>query len=88
MSEVCNFADDNTLYSSNNELEIVIRNLETDLNNVLDWFNINSLKTNPSNFQFMVLETKEKDSFVLNIGKTKLKAQLKLQYWELKLTNN
>ena len=35
LSEVCNFADDYTLYSSSKELEIVFRNLETDLNNVL-----------------------------------------------------
>ena len=85
MSEVCNFADDNTLYSSNNELEIVIRNLETDLNNVLDWFNINSLKTNPSNFQFMVLETKEKDSFVLNIGKNKIESSTEVTILGVKI---
>ena len=35
LSEICNFADDNTLYSSNKELELVFRNLESDLNNVL-----------------------------------------------------
>ena len=35
LSEVYNFADDYTLYSSSKELEIVFRNLETDLNNVL-----------------------------------------------------
>ena len=35
LSEVCNFADENTLYSSDKELEIVFRNLETDLSNVL-----------------------------------------------------
>ena len=40
MSEECNFADDNVLYSSNKELEIVFKNLETYLNNVLTWFNI------------------------------------------------
>ena len=50
LSEVCNFADDNTLYSSNKELELVFRNLESDLNNVLAWFNINSLKANPGKF--------------------------------------
>ena len=41
LSEVCNFTDDKTLYSCNKELEIVFRNLETDLSNVLAWFNIN-----------------------------------------------
>ena len=35
LSEVCNFADDYTSYSSSKESEIVFRNLETDLNNVL-----------------------------------------------------
>ena len=70
LSEVCNFANENTLYSSNKELEIVFRNLESDLN-VLAWFNINPLKTNPGKFQFMVLGTKEADPFVLYKGKNK-----------------
>ena len=74
LSEVCNFADDNTLYSSNKELELVFRNLESDLNNVLAWFNINSLKANPGKFQFMVLGTKEDDSFVLNTDKNKIES--------------
>ena len=93
LSEVCNFADANTLYSSNNtlyssnkELDIVFRNLESDLNNVLVWFNVNTLKASPGKFQFIVLGTND-DSFFLNIGKTKLNTQLKLHYWELKLTN-
>ena len=71
MSEVCNFADNNTLYSSNKELEMVFRNLETDLNNVLAWFNINLLKVNPGKFQFMILGKKE-NSFILIIGKNKI----------------
>ena len=37
-SEVCNFADDNTLYSCNKNLEHVFSNLKYDLRNVLDWF--------------------------------------------------
>ena len=36
------------LISSNKEL--VLRNLETDLNNILAWFNINSLKEDPGKF--------------------------------------
>ena len=61
LSEVCSFADVNTLYSSNKELEIVFRILESDLNNVLASFIINSLKANPGKFQLMVLEIKEDD---------------------------
>ena len=61
LSEVCNFANEDTLYSSTKELELVFRNLESDLNNFLTWFNINSLKAKPGKFQFMVLGTKEAD---------------------------
>ena len=78
MSKVCNFADDNTLYNSNKELEIVFRNLETDLNNVLAWFKINPLNANPAKFQFMVLGTKEDDSFFLNIGKSKIESSTEI----------
>ena len=88
MSEVCRFADDNTLYSSNKELGIVFRNLGSDLNNVLAWFNIYSLKANPDKFQFMVLRTKQGGSFVLNIGKNKIESSTKFTLLELKLTNN
>ena len=49
-SEVCNFADDNTLYSCNKNLKHVFSNLKYDLRNVLDWFKINSMKTNPGKF--------------------------------------
>ena len=41
-SEVCNFADDNTLYSCNKNLEHVFSDLKYDPRNVLDWFKINS----------------------------------------------
>ena len=49
-SEVCNFSDDNTLYSSNKDLDHIFNNLYYDLNNVLDWFKFNSLKANPDKF--------------------------------------
>ena len=72
LSELCNLDDQNTFYSSNKELEIVFRYLDADLNNLLSWLNINSLKANPGKFQFMVLGTKEDDSFLE--AKAKLKA--------------
>ena len=57
-SEVCNFADDDTLYSCNKNLDHVFSNLKYDLRNLLDWFKINSMKANPGKFQFMVLGVK------------------------------
>ena len=70
-SEICNFADDNTLYSCNKNLEHVFSNLKYDLRNVLDWFKINSMKTNPGKFQFMVLGVK-------NIAPFRLKVNVKI----------
>ena len=67
-SEVCNFGDDNTLYSCNKSLEHEFSNLKYDLKNVLDWFKINSMNANPSKFQFMVLGVKNIASFSLNVN--------------------
>ena len=54
-SEVCNFADDNTLFCGDKNLDLVFSNLNSDLSNVMDWFKISSLKVNPGKFEFMVL---------------------------------
>ena len=66
-SEVCNLADDNTLYSSNKDLDHVFNNLYCDLNNVLDWFKLISIKAYPDKFQFMVLEANKNKSFSINV---------------------
>ena len=72
-------------YSSKKKLEIVLRNLETYLNNVLAWFNINSLKANPDKFQFMILVTKKDNSFVLNIGQNKIESLTKVTLLGVKI---
>ena len=64
-SEVSNFSDDNTLYSRNKNLENVFSNRKWDLKSVLEWFRINLLKTNPRQFQFMVLGTVKISSYNL-----------------------
>ena len=67
-SEVCNFVDDNTLYSSNKDLDHVFNNLYYDLNNVLNWFKFNSLKANPDKFQFIVVGANKNKSFSINVS--------------------
>ena len=54
-SNICNFADDNTLYFCSQDLQTVIENLTYDVKNVLTWFKINSMKANPEKSQFMIL---------------------------------
>ena len=51
-SGVCDFADDNTLYSCNKNLKHVFSNLKYGFRNVLNWFKINSMTTNLSKFHF------------------------------------
>ena len=55
-SDVCNFADENTLYSCDKKLENVFVNLKIDLIILLYWFQVNSLKANPGKFQFIKLK--------------------------------
>ena len=67
-SEVCNFADDNTLYSGHKNLKHVFSNLKYDLRNVLDWFKIISMNTYSGKCQFMVLGVKYIAPFRLNVN--------------------
>ena len=53
-SDICNFADDNTLYSKKSLTDIK-ENLVSDTKSILNWFRLNSLKANPGRFQFMIL---------------------------------
>ena len=74
-SEVCNFADGNTLYSFDKKLGTIFSNLKYDLENVLSWFQANSLKANPSKFHFMILGDKQNTSFVFNINGKKINSR-------------
>ena len=67
-SEVCNFADDTTVYKSGKDIEEVVVNLEEDLSNTLDWFKDNHMAANPGKFKVMFLGLKEKPTFILEIN--------------------
>ena len=49
-SDICNFADDNTLYSCGANLETVLENVKHDASKLLHWFKIYSMKANPEKF--------------------------------------
>ena len=67
-SGVCNFADDNTLYSAGKNIENVISDLKTDVVGVIERFKINSLEANSVKFQLMVLGNKEERYFNIHIN--------------------
>ena len=60
-SDICNFADDNTLHSHGSNLPLILNNLEHDMKNLLYWFKINSLKAKPR--KVSVYDTWEKQMF-------------------------
>ena len=70
--DVSNCADNNPLYSFDKKLKYVFSHLKYYLKNVLNWFQVNSLKADPSKFQFMTLGDIQKLSFVLNIDGKKI----------------
>ena len=87
-SEVCNFADENKWYSFFKKLEAIFSNLKYDLENILSCFQANSLKANPSKFQFMIFDDKQNTSFVLNIDGKKLTTPERLNFSKLLLIIN
>ena len=73
-SEICNFADDNTVYSCGTSISEITTNLENDLNRLLNWFYANSMVANPDKFQLMFLGLHEKHTLRLNIEGAKISA--------------
>ena len=72
-SDICNFADDNTLYSHVNNLALILNNLEHDMRNLLYLFKINLLKTNPGKFPFMILWKKNRLKYSLKVESITIK---------------
>ena len=73
-SEICNFADDNTLSVLEFDLDTLIIKLENDLQRVMQWLEVNNLVANPSKFQFMLLGLSKKHNLCLNVDGNTVKA--------------
>ena len=54
-SQICNFADDNTLYSCDISLDKLIQKLHKDSISIIKWFRYNEMVVNPEKFQIMFL---------------------------------
>ena len=53
--EICNFPDDNSLYSCGMNLDHMFSELIQDVQSVYEWFVYNSMRVNPDKFQFIIL---------------------------------
>ena len=71
-TNICNFTDYNTIYSCNINLQTILKNLKYDMQNILKWFKVNSMKPNPKKFQFMIHGKNTRQSIILNINNVKI----------------
>ena len=56
-SDICNYADDNTLSVSDVDIDNIINRLEVDICLLNKWFNDNGLALNKNKCQFMIVES-------------------------------
>ena len=68
-TDICNFADD----SCNFNLQTILKDLKYNMQVILKWFKVNSVKPNPKKFQFMMLEEITRQSIILNINNIKIR---------------
>ena len=61
LTEICNFADDNSLYKGDKNLELLKKLLTEGIKEVLEWFKYNSMVANPEKFQVLLLKAKNKN---------------------------
>ena len=59
-SDLCNFADDNTLYACDMSLDALVAKLEISAEMVIKWFEDNCMKLNESKCKLLVCGNKEK----------------------------
>ena len=67
-SEVCNFADDNTIFSCGNSFEVVALSLEEDMSKSMYWFKTNQMVVNASKFKAILFGLNSKEDIVLEVG--------------------
>ena len=86
-SEICNFADDNTIFSCGNELHEIVTALENDLSILLEWFKCNGMVVNSKKFQLMFLGLKRKQGLRLNIQGSKIVAKEHVKLLGIEIDN-
>ena len=67
-SDICNFADDTTIYACDTSIEAVIIRLESNLHRMLRWLTDNDMKPNPTKFQKMFSGQEDMSKLSLNIN--------------------
>ena len=77
-TSICNFSDDNTIYSCQNDLEPILEDLRYDMVTLLRWFKESSMKVNPKECQFMILGKTPRLPIMLNRNQVKVEKSKKV----------
>ena len=86
-SDLCNFADDTTLYACGCSLDDIVPRLENDLSALIKWFFENGMVAIPAKFQMMFLGLKEKYTLRLNINDNKILSTNKVKLQGIETDN-
>ena len=71
-AEICNYADDSTIYACDSDIESVVKTLESDALKIASWFPNNCMKLNEDKFHLMAFGDKSNE-VCLNIGRVTIK---------------
>ena len=71
-TEICNYADDTTLYSCHYEVKNVITRLEQDANRLAAWFPENQMKLNEDKCHFILFGA-SKERANIHVGEAQIK---------------
>ena len=67
-SDICNYADDTTIYTCNKNLDNIVDRLENDCSIALEWFSDNFMKLNADKCHLLVLGQRCDDPVTVRIG--------------------
>ena len=66
--DICNYADDTTIYTCDTRLENVVSRLENDSKIIIEWFRNNYMKLNEDKCHFMIFGERTNQDVGINIG--------------------
>jgi len=67
-SQVCNFADDNTIFACGDTLDEVTKCIVNDTRMVMQWFKLYEIVANPEKFQLIFFELKEDHELSIEVN--------------------
>ena len=79
-TEVCNYADNTTLYACNESLKNVVNSLERDTQKIITWFPDNYMRLNEEKCHLLTFSTSCTDTFI-HVGNAQVKKVLRKNRW-------